>query len=87
VIIIATYFKPLRISKFERKGHVSNLFILPEHRSKGIGNKLVEEALTWLKKNDVGYVSLEIHLENKKAIDFYSKLGFEKYTIKLYKKI
>jgi len=86
-IIIATYFKPLRISKFARKGYVSNLYVQKTHRNKGIGKKLLQISLKWLKENKVKYVSLEIHLENKFALDFYFKSGFKSYTTKLHKKI
>tara|TARA_B100002003_G_scaffold206931_1_gene200965 strand:+ start:215 stop:676 length:462 start_codon:yes stop_codon:yes gene_type:complete len=86
-IIIATYFKPLRISRFARKGYVSNLYILKSHRKKGIGKKLLDISLKWLKENNVKYISLEIHLENKKALEFYRNLGFKDYTLKLAKKI
>ena len=86
-IIIATYFKPLRISKFARKGYVSNLYIRKNHRNKGIGKKLLNISLKWLKENNVKYISLEIHLENEKALKFYRDLGFKDYTLKLAKKI
>ena len=86
-IIIATYFKPLRISKFARKGYVSNLFIQKKYRNKGLGKKLLTASLKWLKQNKVKYISLEIHLKNKNALKFYRKLGFKDYTLKLAKKI
>jgi len=86
-IIIATYFKPLRISKFARKGYVSNLYVQKNYRNKSIGKKLLDISLKWLKENKVKYVSLEIHLENKDALNFYTKMGFEKYTVKLHKKL
>ena len=86
-IIIATYFKPLRISKFARKGYVSNLFIQKKYRNKGLGKKLLTASLKWLKQNKVKYISLEIHLKNKKALEFYRNLGFKDYTLKLAKKV
>ena len=86
-IIIVTYFKPLRISKFARKGYISNLYVQKNYRNKGIGKKLVNISLKWLKENKVEYVSLEIHLENKDALNFYTEKGFKDYTIKLHKKI
>ena len=86
-IIIVTYFKPLRISKFPKKGYISNLYIKKEHRKKGIGKKLLDISLKWLKQNNVKYISLEIHLENKNALKFYRNLGFKDYTLKLAKKI
>ena len=86
-IIIATYFEPLRISKFAIKGYVSNLYIRKNYRNKGIGKKLVAISLKWLKENKVKYVSLEIHLKNKKALKFYRDTGFKDYTLKLAKTI
>jgi len=86
-IIIATYFQPLRISKFTRKGYVSNLYVKKKYRNKGTGKKLLDISLKWLKENNVKYISLEIHLENKKALKFYRDLGFKDYTLKLAKKI
>ena len=86
-IIIATHFKPLRISKFARKGYVSNLYVQKNYRSKGIGIKLLDISLKWLKESKVKYVSLEIHLENKDALNFYTQARFKKYTVKLHKKL
>jgi len=86
-IIIVTYFEPLMISKFARKGYVSNLYVQKKYRNKGIGKKLLLASLKWLKQNNVKYISLEIHLENKKALKFYRGLGFKDYTLKLAKKI
>ena len=86
-IIIATYFTPLRISKFGKKGYVSNLYVQKKYRNKGVGKKLLYASLKWLKENNVKYISLEIHLENKTALKFYRKYGFKDYTLKLAKKI
>jgi len=86
-IIIATYFMPLRISKFTRKGYVSNLYVKKKYRNNRIGKKLLDISLKWLKENNVKYISLEIHLENEKALKFYRDLGFKDYTLKLAKKI
>jgi len=77
----------LRISKFTRKGYVSNLYIKKNYRYKGIGKKLLNISLKWLKENNVKYISLEIHLKNKNALKFYRDLGFKDYTLKLAKKI
>ena len=86
-IIIATYFNPLRISKYAKKGYISNLYVQKSHRNQGIGKNLFNTSIKWLKKNKVKYISLEIHLENKKALKFYRDLGFRDYTLKLAKKI
>ena len=86
-MVLAQYFKPLIISKFWKKGYISNLYVLKRYRNKSVGKKLVTHALKWLKKKNVGHVTLEIHLDNKPTLKLYRKLGFKDYTIKLSKKI
>ncbi|MBD3164279.1 GNAT family N-acetyltransferase [Candidatus Woesearchaeota archaeon] len=86
-MILAQYFKPLPISKYSRKGYISNLYILKEYRKKGLGGKLIETALDWLKNNKTKHVSLEIHVDNKKALQLYRKFGFKDYTVKLSKEL
>ena len=85
--ILAQWFKPLPISKFKRKGYISNLYVKKSYRRKGLGVKLVKKAEQWLKENKVQYISLEIHVENKDAIGWYMGLGYRDYTKKLSKKI
>ena len=86
-MILAQYFKPLPISLYKKKGYISNLFIKKEFRKKGIGKKLVETVIDWLKRNKTEHVTLEIHKDNKSALELYHKMGFNDYTVKLSKKI
>lgn len=86
-MVLAQCFEPLPISKFQKKGYISNLYVLKGSRKRGIGKKLVIPVLKWLKEKNVGHITLEIHVNNKPAIKLYRRLGFEDYTIKLAKKI
>ena len=86
-VILGKFFKPLRISRYHKKGHISNLYIDKEHRNKGIANQLVKKTLEWLKENKVPHASLEIHLDNKAAIKLYDKMGFRNFTVKMVKKV
>jgi len=84
---LGKFYKGLPISKYPKKGYISNLYIDKTHRRKGIGQKLVLRILKWFKENKVPHISLEIHIENEAAQNIYHKLGFENYTIKMVKKI
>ena len=84
-MVLGKYFKPLSISRFDKKGHISNLYVVEGHRKSGIGEKLVLRAMEWLRQNDVRHIGLEVHVENRAACKFYKKLGFREYTIKLIK--
>ena len=86
-MILGKYYKPIPISKFKKKGYISNLYFDKKYRKKGIGKKLVMQTMRWLKKQGVAYISLEIHSKNLATQRLYKKFGFKDYTIKLAKKI
>ncbi|MFN3599098.1 MAG: GNAT family N-acetyltransferase [Aquificaceae bacterium] len=66
-------------SKREGKvvGAIHELAVLPEVRSRGIGNLLVEKALEYFKSRGLDIAELWAGDQNKPALDFYKKLGFE----------
>jgi len=86
-MIVGKFYKGLPISKYPKKGYISNLYIDKTHRRKGIGKKLILRILKWFKENNVPHISLEIHVNNKAAQTIYHKLGFEDYTIKMVRKV
>lgn len=58
--------------------HILNLAVLPELRRRGIGSKLLQNALEELKRLrvDIGMVMLEVRESNIPAIKLYEKFGF-----------
>jgi ribosomal protein S18 acetylase RimI-like enzyme len=86
-MVLGQYFRPLPISKFNKKGYISNLYVHKDYRKRGIGKKLVNRLMRWFKENAVHYISLEIHVKNRVAQKLYKDLGFEDYTIKLTRRI
>lgn len=48
-----------------------------KYRRRGIGQKMIDYAMDDLKNNMVENFSLEVNVNNKEAIDFYFKNGFE----------
>ena len=69
----------------DEEGEIVSISVMPEFRRKGIGRKLMEEAIEYLKGKGVTKVGLEVRKGNEEAIDFYERLGFEKaYSIPKY---
>jgi ribosomal protein S18 acetylase RimI-like enzyme len=64
-----------------------NMFVLSEFRNKGIGTKLFNEFVKWCKEKGVKRVKLVVSSENKKALGFDRKLGFQDHSITLEKEI
>ncbi len=54
---------------------IGALYVLEEHQGKGIGKKLINEALTWLDAENEPVV-LEVVKGNDDTIDFYERRGF-----------
>lgn len=67
-------FGGLRIIAGE--GHIMNIAVMPEHRSKGFGKMLLEKLLESGKAQGVSEFTLEVRVGNKNAIALYEKAGF-----------
>jgi ribosomal protein S18 acetylase RimI-like enzyme len=62
----------------ENISYLNRLSVLPEHRNKGIGSKLVNFILEFSKYQGVGEVSIGVIAEHTKLIKWYQKFGFSK---------
>jgi GNAT superfamily N-acetyltransferase len=56
---------------------IDEFFVLPEHRSQGIGQAAIEFALTTCKTLGIDAVHLEADYSNVRGHEFYKRLGFK----------
>ena len=61
---------------FVKKGHVVSIAVIDEHRRKGFGSVLVDEALKGVKIRQCSELYLEVRCSNIDAVRLYEKLGF-----------
>jgi ribosomal protein S18 acetylase RimI-like enzyme len=59
-----------------KSGHITDFYILPEHRRKALGNDMLERASAELKKMGAKIVTAEVPSQNDIALKFYTKRGF-----------
>ena len=72
------------ISSFSGKyGEVQTLHVLEKFRGDGIGRKLMEDHLGWLKNRGCQVITLMVSIENEKSINFYENLGFKSNTLEM----
>lgn len=57
--------------------HVTNIAILPEHRGKKLGEKLMRAAMDTAKEKGAKAMTLEARVSNTPARNLYEKLGFK----------
>jgi len=60
-----------------RRGHVISIAVLPEYQRKGIGQALLQEAMSRMRTYKAKECYLEVRASNTPAINMYKKLGFE----------
>ena len=61
---------------FEKGTIIESLHVAPQHRGRGIGKQLIQEALKWVDHYfpDSG-VYIEVMEKNAQAVDFYDHIG------------
>lgn len=60
----------------EREAHILLLYVMPEHRRKGIGAALVRYAETWAKARGDRQIGLQVFETNLPAMTLYQTLGY-----------
>jgi GNAT superfamily N-acetyltransferase len=61
-----------------RVAMLEDVIVRNEYRGKGLGRRLVEHILNWARTEGMARVTLLADRDNKAALDFYRKLGFER---------
>lgn len=69
-------FSNFRKLGFVKKGHVVSVAVLREHRRKGIGKALVEEAAKGARARRCDELYLEVRCSNTDAVGLYEGMGF-----------
>ena len=57
-------------------GHITTIGVAPEHRRRGLANKLLVHAEDALQKRDISVVMLEVRVSNRAAQNLYKRFGY-----------
>lgn len=60
------------------EGYIFNVAVRESYRNKGVATALINELVTYSKKNNFSFITLEVRESNLPAISLYSKFGFIK---------
>jgi len=60
-----------------RHAHIFLLYVMPEHRRKGIGTALMQYAENWARKRGDMQIALQVFQRNTPAISLYNQLGYQ----------
>jgi len=84
-MITGRIYRTLLIKVRRKEGRISNLFVLPGHRKKGVATELVRELLKWFREKKIKDVRLAVHSGNVPTLEMFSKLRFQEYLIEFKK--
>ncbi|MDP9078427.1 MAG: GNAT family N-acetyltransferase [Bacteroidota bacterium] len=62
--------------KHPQHAHLGFMYVKPEHRGKGVNNKIIEALRQWVISRGVIEMRLEVYNDNLPAIKAYQKAGF-----------
>lgn len=57
-------------------GHITTIGVAPEHRRRGLANKLLRHTEEALRKRDINTLMLEVRVGNKSAQNLYHAFGY-----------
>ena len=58
------------------RGWLNYVAVAPEHRTRGIGRALIDEAERLLREAGCPKINLQVRASNRAAVDFYRAIGF-----------
>jgi ribosomal protein S18 acetylase RimI-like enzyme len=64
------------------RGYIHDVYVREAHRRRGVGRRLVEEILEWLRARGVTMVELTVAANND-ATAFWERLGFQTYMYQM----
>ena len=66
-----------RVDKATKVGGIPNFAVLPDYQQRGIGRKLLEQAVAYLAAEGMHYARIETLAQNEVGAHFYPKFGFQ----------
>lgn len=63
--------------KHDRYAYLGFMYVKPEHRGKGVNQKILDALINWAKERGLTEFRLEVYKDNLAAIKAYEKAGFK----------
>lgn len=70
-----------------RHSHLFLLYVVPEHRRRGVGKALMQYAETWAKARGDRQIGLQVFSSNLPALSLYNQLGFQTQSLWMVKNL
>lgn len=68
-------------------GYLDTLVVSNNYRGRGVGTRLIQEAIRWFKRRGLGWAVLQVDDKNDAAVRLYKKISFYPTELKMVKRI
>ncbi|MDD5339792.1 MAG: GNAT family N-acetyltransferase [Candidatus ainarchaeum sp.] len=75
------------VFRIRKLGHMSDLYIRPGYRGKGIGTRFRDAAFRWFRKKGIRHASIAVHALNPASWKIYRKWGFSDYHMEMRRRL
>lgn len=65
--------------EIRRRGYIHDVVTRERYRRHGIGRRLVETLLGWMREGGITTVELTVAIQNQEAVAFWARMGFTTY--------
>jgi ribosomal protein S18 acetylase RimI-like enzyme len=69
--------------KHSHHGYLGFMYVLPEHRGKGVNKLIIDYLKKWAAAQGINEFRLEVYYGNDSAIKAYEKIGFLRYSLEM----
>ena len=71
--------------KHKQHAYLGFMYVVPSFRGKGINKAIITALQSWIRKNGITEMRLEVYHHNQSAIKAYEKVGFVQHMIEMRK--
>lgn len=71
----------------DRHAHIFLIYVMPNHRRKGIGAALVSHAEAWARARGDRQIGLQVFTSNQPALQLYQTLGYQTQSLWMVKQL
>jgi len=76
---LASIEKRPPVYKLRKIGNISDTYIIPAYRRRGITDRFIKEIFQWFKIKKIKNIELQVHVKNEIGKAAWSKYGFRAY--------
>ena len=75
------------VFRIRKLGYMSDLYLKPGYRGKGVGTRLRNEAFRWFRKKGIRHASIAVHALNFVSRKIYGRWGFSEYHVEMRRRL